>query len=89
MYPHADNIDYKDDLGEHNASVLKGIVIYVTDDYSGGEIVYVNKDITFKPKAGYLVCHPGSTEYTHGVNSFTGGDRIIITGFVHKRKKPN
>lgn len=89
MYPHADNVDYKDDSGEYENNVLKGIVIYVTDDYQGGEIVYINKDITFKPKAGYLVCHPGSTEYTHGVKTFTGGNRIIITGFVHKRKKPN
>lgn len=89
MYPHADNSEYESnqDLSEHN--ILKGIVIYITDDFEGGEIIYINKKIELKPKAGYLVCHSGSEEYAHGVKSFTGGDRVVITGFVHERKKPN
>ena len=89
MYPHSDNIDYDIDHSENTSNVLRGIVIYITDNFEGGEIVYVNKNIKFKPKAGYLVCHPGSEEYTHGVNIFSGGDRIIISAFVHERKKPN
>jgi hypothetical protein len=89
MYPHADNSAYELNPDESEANILKGIVIYITDDFEGGEIAYTNKKIELKPKAGYLVCHPGSEEYEHGVKSFTGGDRIIITGFVHERKKPN
>jgi hypothetical protein len=89
MVPHSDNGAYESDPGKDSNNVLKGIVIYITDDFDGGEIVYVNKEIEFSPKAGYLVCHPGSEEYKHGVNRFTGGDRIIVTGFVHERKKPN
>jgi hypothetical protein len=89
MVPHSDNGAYESNPDEADRNVLKGIVIYITDDYEGGEIVYVNKDIEFKPKSGYLVCHPGSEEYIHGVKSFSGGDRIVVTGFVHERKKPN
>ncbi len=82
MFPHSDKNEYDSDL-------TKGIVIYITDDYDGGELVYVNKDIKIKPSAGSLVCHPGSEEYTHGVKIFSGGPRIIISAFVHERKKPN
>lgn len=89
MYPHADNSAYEINPDESETNILKGIVIYITDEFIGGETIYVNKEIEFKPKAGYLVCHPGSEEYKHGVKSFAGGDRIIITGFVHERKKPN
>lgn len=89
MVPHSDNGAYESSPDEVDHNVLKGIVIYITDDFDGGEIVYVNKEIELQPKSGYLVCHPGSEEYTHGVKSFTGGDRIVITGFVHERKKPN
>jgi len=81
MYPHSD----KDDLSEYGSNVLKGIVIYITDDFEGGEIVYINKDIKIKPKAGSLVCHPGSSEYTHGVNNFVGGDRVVVSAFIHKK----
>lgn len=84
MYPHADDNEYEsqDDPKTFYSPVLKGIVIYITDDYEGGEIVYINKDIKIKPKSGYLVCHPASEDYTHGVKSFSGGPRIIVSAFV-------
>lgn len=66
--------------------LTKGFVIYLTDDFDGGEIEYVNKNITVKPKAGRLVMHPGNEEYSHGVKHFYGGDRIIYSGFVHKKQ---
>ena len=74
----------KKDLGETKPFVSKGIVIFINDDFEGGEVVYVNKDISIKPKAGTLVCHPGTKEYSHAVNKFYNGDRIIASMFVHK-----
>lgn len=86
MKPHADNYDVKSESGDVLEQILvnKGFVLFFTDNFDGGEIVYVNKDISFKPKAGTLLCHPGSDEYTHGVNKFSGNDRIIVSGFVHQ-----
>lgn len=84
MYPHSDDNIYEsqNDTDTFHSNVLKGIVIYITDDYEGGEIVYINKNIEIKPKSGYLVCHPGSEDYTHGVKNFSGGPRIVISAFV-------
>jgi hypothetical protein len=89
MYPHADDGEYQSSLENYKPTIVKGIVIYITDDYEGGEIFYINKDIKIKPKSGYLVCHPGSEEYAHGVKSFSGGPRIVISAFVHRIQKPN
>lgn len=80
MTPHSD-----DTGNEYSDHVARGFVIFITDDFSGGEIKYINKDIIFKPKAGTLVCHPGTKEYEHGVLNFSGGPRVVFTGFVHHR----
>jgi len=86
MLPHSDTFDIKSESGDVLGQVLvnKGFILFFTDNFDGGEIVYVNKNISFKPKSGTLLCHPGSDEYTHGVNKFSGGDRIIVSGFVHQ-----
>lgn len=88
MPPHADDISYslsEKDLNERKSFVSKGLVIFINDDFDGGELVYVNKGITIKPKSGTLVCHPGTEEYSHAVNRFYNGDRIISSMFVHKK----
>lgn len=71
------------DRGPHytNNDIMHGFVIYINDDYEGGEIYYPNKDISIKPKARSLVIHPGSEEYTHGVSPVESGLRYTLTSF--------
>lgn len=77
MPPHADY-----DANNHNtAKIKKGLVYYLNDDFSGGEIVYVNKNIIHKPIANSLIVHPSSEEYAHGVKLVTNGNRYTLTGF--------
>lgn len=88
MLPHCDDasIDWEDDK-KGATFVSHGIVIFITDDFDGGEIVYVNKDISIKPKAGSLLVHPGNLEYSHAVNKFSNGERIVFAAFVHEDRK--
>ena len=88
MQPHQDDASYdwkEDEKGP--TFVSHGIVIFITDDFEGGEIVYVNKDISIKPKAGSLLVHPGNLDYAHAVNKFYNGERIVYAGFVHEDRK--
>jgi hypothetical protein len=78
--PHADTGEHKD-----SKYVTRGYILYYNDNYDGGEIVYVNKDISIKPKAKMLVCHPGSEEYKHGVSKVYNGTRYMTTGFIFER----
>jgi len=90
--PHPDrfvpesNIDYNDPHNQStSAHVTKGYIIYFNDDYEGGEIVYLEKNITFRPKKGMILVHSGFPEYTHAVKAISSGERYMMTGFVYEK----
>ena len=85
MAPHQDDASYDWEEDQKGPTfVSHGIVIFITDKFDGGEIVYVNKNISIKPKAGSLLVHPGNLEYSHAVNQFYNGERIVFAAFVHE-----
>ena len=79
MNPHN---DWHDDNG-----CRYGIVVYVNEDYAGGEIYYPNKGIYMKPGKGLAVVHPASEEYLHGIKEVTSGTRYAMTAFVFDKDK--
>lgn len=84
--PHTDTWDSKNDDNPtkiNSKHVTKGYIIYFNDDYEGGEVVYVNKNITIKPKSGMLLVHSGLEECRHGVKSVSSGERYFLSGFVY------
>ena len=74
MGPHVDN------PGDNNLEF--GCVIYLNDNYDGGEIFYPELNIKYKPKAGSLICHPSKSPYLHEVLPVYNGNRFIISFFV-------
>lgn len=54
-------------------------VIYLNDNYDGGEISFPNQDFIYKPSAGDAVIFPGGgTEYVHEVFKVKEGNRYTI-----------
>lgn len=54
-------------------------VIYLNDDYEGGEIYFPKLSYIYKPKAGDIILFPCSTdEYLHGVLPVRGSNRYTI-----------
>lgn len=53
-------------------------LIYINDNYEGGEIHFPDHDISIKPKAGDLLCFPDTPEFLHGVNKVSGSSRYTI-----------
>ena len=82
MPVHHDDDPYKTEL-----TTKYGFVLYLNDDYTGGEIYYPKLNIEYKPKAGDLVIHPGSEEYSHGVRDIVSGERYNITLFAHTQNE--
>jgi predicted 2-oxoglutarate/Fe(II)-dependent dioxygenase YbiX len=70
---HFDNSDGK---------VRYGIIIYLNDNFEGGELKY--SDLTIKPEVGMLVCHSG--EIKHKVSKVLDGDRYSLTTFLRDDK---
>lgn len=60
-----------------------GLVFYLNNNYSGGELFYDKLDITYKPVPNDLVIHPGTAEYSHGVKDISNGTRYAATMFAY------
>lgn len=51
-------------------------VIYLNDEFEGGEIYFPNKNFVYKPVKYSAVFFPGNSyEYEHGVHAITSGER--------------
>jgi hypothetical protein len=61
-----------------------GVIIYLNDDFEGGELFYPNLNYLYKPKSGDIVIHPATEEYTHEVYPVVSGERYTLTTFVRK-----
>ena len=80
MGPHVD--DYGD--GENpNISV----VLYLNDNYDGGEIYFKEQDIKIKPEAGSIVIFPSVEPYYHESLPVTDGIKYMCPGFWRKTNK--
>lgn len=60
-------------------------ILYLNDDYEGGEIEFVNFGISIKPKAGMLVIFPANYAYQHIAHPVTSGTKYAIVTWLHDR----
>lgn len=58
-----------------------GSVIYLNEDYEGGNTIYPELDIQIKPESGKIIIHPGDVDFMHGVSEVIGNDRFTIASF--------
>jgi len=66
-----------DDLGYVTDNHIPTLV-YLNDDYEGGEISFATHDITIKPKIGDLLIFPGNMHYAHEVKEVLSGTRYTL-----------
>ena len=59
-----------------------GVIVYLNDNYMGGELVYTNLGIEFKPKAGPIVMHAANDDCVHAVKKVISGTRYMMTFFA-------
>jgi hypothetical protein len=72
MGPH---VDYNED----NNYLEYTIVVYLNDDYEGGELYFNEFDIKVKPKAGSIIMYPSTFPYTHEALKVISGRKCLIT----------
>lgn len=78
--PHSDN---SDNHGEPNAFEINKYVgiLYLNEDYDGGQLYFPDHDIEFKPNAYSYYVFPGGVENIHGVREITSGTRYTMVSF--------
>jgi predicted 2-oxoglutarate/Fe(II)-dependent dioxygenase YbiX len=67
------------DLNNRNQYIQYTIVVYLNDNYEGGELHFPNHDITVKPIAGSIAMYPSGHPYTHESINITKGRKMLIT----------
>ena len=60
-------------------------ILYLNDDYEGGEVEFVNFDIKIKPKPGMLLLFPSTYPYTHIAHPVKSGIKYAIVTWIHDR----
>jgi hypothetical protein len=83
--PHADDMSNTSIPGFDHREF--GSIIYLNENYSGGQTYYPNFDIYITPKAGSIAIHPGDVEHLHGVTKIEGETRYTIASFLTSRKE--
>lgn len=56
-------------------------IVYLNDDYEGGELYFTAKDRVLKPRKGMLVAFSAGYHHEHGVLKVTRGRRITMPAF--------
>lgn len=68
---HVDDLGYETD--NHIATL-----VYLNDDYEGGEVAFATHDLAVKPKTGDLLIFPGNMHYAHEVTEILSGTRYTV-----------
>lgn len=69
-----------------NPNVVFACVLYLNDDFTGGELHFPKIGITYVPKKRALIVFPSADEYLHGVLPVgPGPTRYALPAFVNKR----
>jgi hypothetical protein len=65
-----------DDLGDGKNQI--SAVLYLNDDYVGGNINFPTHNLSIKPENYELLIFPGNLNYAHEVQEITNGSRFTI-----------
>jgi hypothetical protein len=60
-------------------------IVYLNDDYEGGEVEFVNFKIKIKPEPGMVLLFPSTYPYTHIAHPVTAGTKYALVTWVHDR----
>lgn len=77
----ADHYDAHYDGGPATGRWISAI-LYLNDDYEGGELEFVAFGEKYKPKAGTLVLFPSNYAYTHIAHPVTSGTKYAIVTWI-------
>lgn len=67
-------------------SLMYAAVFYLNDDYTDGEVYFVNQNIEMRPPIRSLLVFPTSEEWRHGVKEVGAGThRYVIPSFISKK----
>lgn len=61
-------------------------LVYLNDDYEGGELEFVNFKIKIRPQAGMLILFPSNYAYLHTSHPVTNGTKYALVTWIKDRQ---
>jgi len=63
------------------------VLIYLNDDYEGGNIVFPNSKVSLKPEAGSMLFFPSNFLYVHEIEPIVSGIKYSLPNWYHNVTK--
>jgi hypothetical protein len=63
------------------------VILYLTNTYSGGLLIFPDQDLILKPQPGTLVAFIGTDDLKHEVTEVIDGDRVNLICFLKEKNK--
>lgn len=60
-------------------------IVYLNNDYVGGEVEFVKFGVKIKPEPGMLLLFPSNYAYTHIAHPVTEGTKYALVTWIHDR----
>lgn len=76
--PHADNCIIDNGVVTRVKPWTHTAIIFLNDNFQGGELVYPHQGCVFYPTIGTMVITPAGEKYIHYVNKVTVGERYTL-----------
>lgn len=80
--PHSDSMDIDGKEGAKDREFAT--LLYLNDDFEGGELYFPEHGVEYSPEKGSLVLFSGGKNNLHGVKTVLNKDRNAIIGFWGK-----
>jgi hypothetical protein len=79
-----EGVELKSHTDQHtDPSIKYATILYLNDDYVGGELVFEKNGLEIKPEKRSLLIFPGNDEFEHGVKHVGKGPiRYVLVGFI-------
>lgn len=88
MTMHADNCK-QDEQGDwipnHTPLRQVSVVVFLNDDFEGGELSFPQHGLDIKPKTGMMVYYPSNINYLHEVKPVISGNRYKVAIWFGKK----
>ena len=91
MHEHYQLLKYQGETKDHYDAHYDGgpdtgrwisAIVYLNDDYEGGELNFIDHDFILKPRANTLVLFPSNYAYRHIAGEVTSGTKYAIVTWI-------
>jgi predicted 2-oxoglutarate/Fe(II)-dependent dioxygenase YbiX len=84
----SDNLFFDEGVWKKTLDRDMSLLIYLNDEYEGGQLEFEHFEYSLRPRAGMLVFFPSDVRYLHAARPVTAGQRYAVVSWAAFRDEP-